>query len=1031
MRRIRGGEGGWAGGASGGLSADGKFLVTGGWEKPVRIWDLSKGRLHRAIHDGRITRSVRVANQEKWISVCIGNRVEIWDFLSGKQVSSAEKRFGWYSVFFPDDSRAVLGTGGGNNRIIDVNTGDHLGNIRHGDGPAWPAVFDSTGTTVVLSSTGSKAAMIWDVNSSHPRYTLNHDAHPTSACFDEHNGLIYTADRTGRVRVWSQEDQSLLHHFEGHSEAVLQMSLMKNGQWLVTGGRDLVIRFWPCTWLVSSASVPFGNQWCVSFSPTGNHFALFTDTGRFGVAFHDATAPPLMTAACSKKGGYPGSNYRQFLSWNVSGNQLVANHQSGGAFVLDSSTGEPLCPLASPTPLESVLFAQDDATIVGGERGKILFFDGVSGKLTGELTGFRGAVHSICRVGSTGVIAVAGMQDRAISLVDMKNRKTIRTIDVGFGRIVDIGCDANANRMVVATHDGACAIVLDIDSGEVVFRTEAREDTHHQVIYAASISPDGSRLALVSAKPSVELYHIDQQAKILSLHGDTNEFRDVSWSPDGTTLIAAGEGQGYLGAWQSGDWTKSIEELRLEKLKDYDYWDPFRPTRTVRWDDQEKRRELYALHQQWARAADADAQLSGGRVTWERSTLLFASGRDDEYRDVRAALLKDYEQLDQPWQHHQYLQQALLGPLDDSLAPAVRWLAEKNATAEEPWRRELVGQAMYRLGEYRQWHDSLPDDSPLRQGQNLLLAIVALQEDLSDENRKRLQSELERAENRLQNQLKDGVIQGNWNGYVKQSAWVAEARKALNTGSEAPVTPPDSDDPAVLKGEAERLIADGQLNQAIERVERAGALSQEPDHALLRDLYARTLQWDKALAASRQLPHGPESWEQFLLLYMAGEYEEYREARPHLLARTDEYQASWQYQLYLIGALLLPLDETDHEAVRVLAERNANGPESWDRGMVGKAMYGLGEFREWYDSLPDDSELKKGHELRLRMTEFRDNPGKKNQYDLEEAIQREQDRTNRMVKNGVLGRYWQNYVERFAWLAQARNVLKSASETSD
>ena len=48
----------------------------------------------------------------------------------------------------------------------------------------------------------------------------------------------------------------------------------------------------------------------------------------------------------------------------------------------------------------------------------------------------------------------------------------------------------------------------------------------------------------------------------------------------------------------------------------------------------------------------------------------------------------------------------------------------------------MVGIAMYRLGQYRQWYDALPEESPVRDRQSFLLSMIRFQEDATGDNRK-------------------------------------------------------------------------------------------------------------------------------------------------------------------------------------------------------------------------------------------------------------------------------------------------------
>ncbi len=237
---------------------------------------------------------------------------------------------------------------------------------------------------------------------------------------------------------------------------------------------------------------------------------------------------------------------------------------------------------------------------------------------------------------------------------------------------------------------------------------------------------------------------------------------------------------------------------------------------------------------------------------------------------------------------------------------------------------------------------------------------------------------------------------------------------------------------AALESKAANLLQKEDFKQAIQVFEELAKFpGYTPDAAVLYPLYARTMQWEKALNTGIKRPNGLHPRERAFLLYELGQFDEYREVRKQLLATTDQLAHDWSNAGYLYAALLMPVEPELHPAIRHLAERCATRPERWEKMMVGKAMYRLGEFANWHKNLPDDSPLKVGQELRLKLTRFKNSPTEENRKSLQQDIGRLRDSANRQITDGVLDKYWWNYIELMGWVREGERVLESSNVNSD
>jgi hypothetical protein len=191
-------------------------------------------------------------------------------------------------------------------------------------------------------------------------------------------------------------------------------------------------------------------------------------------------------------------------------------------------------------------------------------------------------------------------------------------------------------------------------------------------------------------------------------------------------------------------------------------------------------RELYARTQQWPAALEANQHVQQDGINWQHVALLYELGQHDEYRQARERLLAESGRVSQHWEIHFYLVAALLLPIDPDQEPAIRRLANALSDSDLPWERAMVGRAMYRLDEFESWHTGLDDDSPLKSGHELLLAITAFRDDPTAVEREAVEQAIQHQKAYAQSRMENGNLEVYWHNYVDAMAWAREAERVVN-----------------------------------------------------------------------------------------------------------------------------------------------------------------------------------------------------------------------------------------------------------
>ena len=169
------------------LSADGKYLVTVGFDHTAKLWHTSSGRCIRTFvgHKSWL-RSCYISNSEKYIATASGDgTARIWHALTGRcirtfdvycrGVQSKDDYDGVLSVHL-DGNNKILATASGNGKIHiwDVATGRCMKTFEGHKGAVW-SVFLSSNGKYLVSCSSDKSAKLWDTKTG--EYIRSYEGH--------------------------------------------------------------------------------------------------------------------------------------------------------------------------------------------------------------------------------------------------------------------------------------------------------------------------------------------------------------------------------------------------------------------------------------------------------------------------------------------------------------------------------------------------------------------------------------------------------------------------------------------------------------------------------------------------------------------------------------------------------------------------------------------------------------------------------------------------------------------------------------
>ncbi|RAL38796.1 hypothetical protein DM860_013477 [Cuscuta australis] len=257
-------------------------LVSGGQDQTIKVWDTNTGSLSNTLYGG------------------LGSVLDL---------------------SITHDNRSIIAATSSNNLYVwDVGTG----RIRHtltGHKDKVCAVdVGKCSSRHVASAAYDRTIKVWDLMKGYCMNTILFHSNCNSLCFSQDGQTICSGHVDGNIRLWDFQTGKLVSEVAAHSQAVTSMSLSRNGNLILTSGRDNLHNLFDIRTL----------ELCGTFKASGNRIA--SNWSRSCLSADDS---------CVSAGSADGSIH----VWSISNGKMVSTLKEHSAPVLCctwSGLGKPL-----------------------------------------------------------------------------------------------------------------------------------------------------------------------------------------------------------------------------------------------------------------------------------------------------------------------------------------------------------------------------------------------------------------------------------------------------------------------------------------------------------------------------------------------------------------------------------------------------------------------------------------------------------------------------------------------------------------
>lgn len=512
------------------FSPDGKYILSGSYDKTVKLWDRRTGRMVRNFvgHTDWVS-SVAFSPDGKYIiSSSADKSIRLWDQISGRLIRQYLPVEGPCAVAISNDGN-YLAAGGADKiiRIWQLQTGEFLRSFV-GHTNRINSIAFSPDSTLLLSGSTDNSIKLWNANTGLSiRDFVGHSNRVTSVAFSHDGKLILSGSDDKTIKSWDRETGKVIRSFVGHEGQVTSVAFSPDNQYILSGSYDRIVKLWSCRMAVATSYPGHHNKISsVAFSPDGNfgvsgsydnmlrlwdlrsgeeivpypqghtdrvNFIAFSPDGKSLATASDDGSIKIWDLKTSKLiQTFKGIARGGMVAFSPDGKCLASMVENNTIRMWDVNSGQTIRDFRGHKALiRSISFSPDGSKILSGSYDSLKIWDSQTARLVLDIPAYTSwNSSSLFALGGNAV--VADCKDNSIKLCNTQDGSIIREFLGHNGQIMSLDVLPDGQFMVSASDDRIVKL-WNIKTGELI-----REFSHPSSICAIACSPDGKYVATSS-----------------------------------------------------------------------------------------------------------------------------------------------------------------------------------------------------------------------------------------------------------------------------------------------------------------------------------------------------------------------------------------------------------------------------------------------------------------------------------------------------------------------------------------------------
>ncbi|MFI0482938.1 tetratricopeptide repeat protein [Actinomadura sp. 9N215] len=573
------------------ITDDGRHVLSGGFDKTVRWWDLSDGRCVHVLsgHDRAVT-SVSLTPTGCHALTCSVDGVAcVWVPAEGRLESTFEGGF-ISAAITPDMGHLLTGGPDGMVRLRDSRTGRWLYAMSGHEGAVSKVAL--TPDVRYGVSCDPPEVQVWDLTTGQCVATLTGDLH--SVALPPDGRRLLTGHNEGSVKLWSLAPESIgsmLWHLSGHIGKVHSVAITADSRYAVSGGRDGTLRWWDLTGgrclrtltghtdaIVSVAVTPDGRHavscghaldktvrvwelgdrvdapWSHCRPRAASDLAARTAEfrARLERARRSLDGDDVAGAAAElrRARAVPGlARHPELLElWRRSGGR-------GGRRTAFEDAGERGVLTGHTRPVATVAITPDGRRALSGSGDRsVRYWDLETGECLRRLTGHTDSVPSVAITGD-GRYGLSGGNDGSMRWWDLETGKCVRTFTGHTDSVHAVAMTPDRRHAVSGSNDGSLRW-WDLDTGDCLRIMTG----HTSGVWSAAVTPDGRYALSGSFDRTMRWWDLSDGRCLGTFTEHTDAVQSVAFTPDGRRAFSAGDDTVRLWELSTGECVRTMTD---------------------------------------------------------------------------------------------------------------------------------------------------------------------------------------------------------------------------------------------------------------------------------------------------------------------------------------------------------------------------------------------------------------------------------------------------------------------------------------
>jgi RNA polymerase sigma factor (sigma-70 family) len=344
---------------------------------------------------------------------------------------------------------------------------------------------------------------IWDAASLKNLTTLRGISGVQSLAMALDRPVFATGDRRGQIKLRDAATGEEQASVDGHSNGVACVAFSRNGQLLISVGRDHAVRLWDG---------------------------------------HDLKKRKAFL------GPLPTSSLAAFFA---KGRAVAIGSRDLGALLWDVETGQAIRTMGVHRALAVAVSPDDKLVATGSSDGRVMLWNAETGAVALTLPTDARAAHSVAFSGD-GTLVAAGLADGTVGLWSVKSGKRLATLVKHDAEAFAVAFSPDGRRLASGSADKTAKICsLPPNDNAATLHTLSPQI---RPIQAAAYSPDATVLAVATTAAEVQIRDAKSGDVLRLLVGHQGEVNCLAFSSDGKTLATGGTDRTVrLWDWTSGE----------------------------------------------------------------------------------------------------------------------------------------------------------------------------------------------------------------------------------------------------------------------------------------------------------------------------------------------------------------------------------------------------------------------------------------------------------------------------------------------